>query len=340
MDSVTQAVLGACVGEAVLGKKAKNKAILWGAIGGTIPDLDVVLNLVVGDVQSILLHRTFSHSLFVLTLLAPILGFLVSRIYWRRLKIGWKDWSWLFFWTLITHPLLDAFTNYGTMLFFPFTDYRVSWRTIFIIDPVYTLPLFIATITLLFTKNLLIRRKIAISGLTVSTLYLAMTCTIKLYVNQIVKEDLQLKELSYQKFLTTPVFFNTILWSVVVKEEGGYRVGYYALTDQTKNIDFQYIPQNAGFLKPYLENDKASSTLRKLIQFTEGYFAMEEAKKGVILNDLRFGIPAGWFDLSRDYDFSFLLYRENGQVQIKENGSTETPGKEDVQQFIKRMQGI
>lgn len=67
---------------------------------------------------------------------------------------------------------------------------------------------------------------------------------------------------------------------------------------------------------------------------------MEEAKKGVILNDLRFGIPAGWFDLSRDYDFSFLLYRENGQVQIKENGSTETPGKEDVQQFIKRMQGI
>ncbi len=334
MDSVTQAVLGACVGEAALGKKAGNKALLWGAIGGTIPDLDVLLNFLMDDVRSTLWHRTFSHSLFVLALVTPLLGLAVHQIYRRRTDISWRDWNRLFFWSLLTHPLLDAFTNYGTMLFFPFSDYRVSWRTIFIIDPLYTLPLLVATGLLFFTKNTRNRKKLATLALGISTGYLAITCMIKVYVDDQIKGQLP----PAKKFMTTPAFFNTLLWSVVVKEEDGYQVGYYALTDDNPTISLKYIPQHAGLLGPYLKTE-AVTILEDLIQFSEGYYTMEEAEKGVILNDLRFGLLTGWFDLSGDYIFSFYIYDNLGKTHIVSKEPERQPEFEDIRRLIQRTQG-
>ena len=66
MDSLTQVVLGAAVGEAVLGKKIGNRAMLWGAIGGTIPDLDVFLRYFVDEITNTQMHRGFSHSFLFL----------------------------------------------------------------------------------------------------------------------------------------------------------------------------------------------------------------------------------------------------------------------------------
>ena len=120
MDLVTQTVLGAAVGESVLGKKAGNKAIMWGAAGGLIPDLDVLITPLFSEVDGLFVHRGFSHSLIFAFLLAPLLGWLIHRIHQKKMNIARREWTILIFWAAFTHPILDYFTTYGTGAFVPF----------------------------------------------------------------------------------------------------------------------------------------------------------------------------------------------------------------------------
>ena len=116
MDSITQAALGAAVGEVVLGKKVGNKAPLWGALLGTLPDLDVFFNPLMSQVEQLSFHRGPSHSLLFAVVLAPLIGLGLARLH-RRSNLSWKEWGFFAFLCIVTHPLLDALTNYGTQLF-------------------------------------------------------------------------------------------------------------------------------------------------------------------------------------------------------------------------------
>ena len=120
MDSITQIVLGASVGEAVLGKKIGNKAILWGAVAGTLPDLDVILRYFTDEISATQMHRGFSHSIVFAVLIAPLLGWIARKIHFKLVDVSFKDWTKLFFWTTVTHPLLDAHTTWGTQFFLAF----------------------------------------------------------------------------------------------------------------------------------------------------------------------------------------------------------------------------
>ena len=138
MDSLTQIVLGAACGEVVLGKKIGNKALFFGAIGGTLPDLDVFVGkwLYSNEIQAMAFHRGFMHSIVFTVLAAFIFGWLVHKLYnsGKRLhSTTQKDWINLFFWSLFTHPILDCFTPYGTQLFAPFSSYRVALNNIAVI---------------------------------------------------------------------------------------------------------------------------------------------------------------------------------------------------------------
>ena len=139
MDSLTQIVLGASVAEATLGKKIGNKAIVLGAIAGTIPDLDIITRFFVDDLTASVMHRGFSHSLIFPFIAAPILAWILKNIYSKYQNVSFYDWLKMFFLAIITHPLLDAQTTWGTQLFWPF-EWRIAIENIFIIDPVYTLP--------------------------------------------------------------------------------------------------------------------------------------------------------------------------------------------------------
>src|SRR5690606_27030669 len=131
MDSLTQIVLGAAVGEAVLGKKVGNKAILYGAIAGTIPDLDILSGYFTDTLTAIEWHRGFSHSIFFSVLFAPVFGWLIHKLE-RKQAATWRDWSLLMFWGLVTDPILDAFTTWGTQLFWP-SQIKLTLQSIFVI---------------------------------------------------------------------------------------------------------------------------------------------------------------------------------------------------------------
>src|SRR5690606_34137170 len=123
--------------------------MLYGAIAGTIPDLDTFASHFTDVVTATEIHRGFSHSIVFSILAAPLLGMLISR--WER-SASWKEWSWLMFWGLFTHPLLDSFTTWGTQLFWPL-DHELDFKTIFVIDPLYTLPLLICLILAMRRKR-------------------------------------------------------------------------------------------------------------------------------------------------------------------------------------------
>jgi membrane-bound metal-dependent hydrolase YbcI (DUF457 family) len=114
MDSLTQIILGAACGEAVLGKKIGNKALVFGAIGGTIPDLDVFIGPLLYDneIQAMAFHRGFMHSILFSVIGALALVWLSFKLYNKGKRFGsstLKDWMLLFFWSLFTHPTFRLF---------------------------------------------------------------------------------------------------------------------------------------------------------------------------------------------------------------------------------------
>ncbi len=311
MDSLTQIVLGAAVGEAVLGKKVGNKALLYGAVAGTIPDLDVLARFFTDTVSTLEIHRGFSHSIFFSILFAPVFGFLISR--WeRKHNTSWKDWSWLMFWGLLTHPILDAFTTWGTQLFWPF-DLRLAFKNIFVIDPLYTLPFLICVVLVLFQKRIAPkRRKLNNTGLIMSTAYLMGTLILKGISYQKFVTTLENQKVAYTDLQTRPAPFNAILWTANVETEDAYLIGDYSFFD-TQPIQFKRYPKNHQLLGALDKEDK----VQRLIKISEGWYTIEEKEGNIFFNDLRFGLTSVDASSSQ-FVFSYQLIPSTEGLMVSE----------------------
>ncbi|WP_025739537.1 metal-dependent hydrolase [Aquimarina pacifica] len=320
MDSLTQIVLGASVGEAILGKKVGNKAMLWGAIAGTIPDLDVVSKLFVDTITANELHRGFSHSILFSLLAAPIFGWLISKIYTLK-EATWKDWSKLMFWGLFTHPLLDAFTTWGTQLFWPL-NYKVSFKNIFVVDPVYTFPFLTCLLIALFYKRTHPKReRTNMLGIYISSGYLIITLGLKWYTYQKFQSSLENQGINYKEIQTKPTPLNSILWSANVETQHSFLIGHYSLFDKSDTIQFLEFPKNHHLLKEM----KSDPLIPRLIQLSDGWYTIENKDNKLLFNDLRFGQLGIGTEANR-FVFSYeLSYDSKGKLIAKE--SERNPGE-------------
>jgi len=223
MDSLSQIALGSAVAIGVMGRRtAVWKAATWGAIAGTLPDLDVVIDH--GDaLLNMVLHRAESHALFWLTLFAPLMAWVVSRIH-REAHL-FRRW-WLSLWlVLITHPLLDAMTIYGTQLLLPFTNHPYGVGSMFIIDPAYTLPLIVGVVAALRIKDATRGLHWNAVGLLISTAYLAWSALAQAHVEQQARDSLREQGVAAERVLVTPAPFQTLLWRVVALPDDAFRPG-------------------------------------------------------------------------------------------------------------------
>ncbi|TBN04288.1 metal-dependent hydrolase [Hyunsoonleella flava] len=317
MDSLTQIVLGAACGEAVLGKKIGNKALLFGAIGGTIPDLDVMVgNLLYGnEIDAMLFHRGFMHSIVFSVLAAFLLGWLVHKLYdngKRKNTTVQKDWISLFFWSLFTHPILDAFTPYGTQLFAPFSNYRVALNNIAVADPAYTLPFLVCIVVLMFFKRTSAKRRMWLKwGIGISSVYLLFTLGNKLYVDSIFRKSLKETEINATRFSTQPAILNNILWYAIAETESSYYVTDYSLFD-TKNrfLNFREVPKQRD-LKPTEYDD-----IKGLAWFSNQYYSVYKLNDNEYrYNDLRY--PLLDLDNPNTSVFSLLLYKDGDRLNMR-----------------------
>ncbi len=284
MDSVTQMVLGAAVAEATIGRKIGNRAILWGAVAGTMPDLDVFVPL--GDVvKDFTYHRSASHSLFVLALVTPLLVWLITRIHADTRELR-KRWMLTIFLVFATHVLLDSLTAYGTQIFWPLLNTPVSLSSVFIIDPTYTLPLLIGVIAaLVMTRDSDRGHLVNRFGLIASTAYLAWSLVAKGIVDRNFEDALVDQGISYQRIFSTPAPFNTLLWRAVVRDEGGYYEGYYSLFDDNNDIRFSYHPSQEALLTEIADH----WPVQRLQWFSRGFYAVSERQGDIVISDLRMG---------------------------------------------------
>ncbi|UZH54145.1 metal-dependent hydrolase [Salinimicrobium tongyeongense] len=332
MDSLTQIVLGAAVGEAVLGRKAGNKAMLYGAIAGTIPDLDAIAGNFTDTITAIEIHRGFSHSIVFSVLAAPVFGYLISKIE-RKSGVGWKNWSWLMFWGLLTHPILDAFTTWGTRLFWPL-EARLAFKSIFVIDPLYTLPFLLFLILAMRRKKEDPKRaKFNRLGLMVSSTYLMLTLGLKFVAHQQFVDCLEQQGHFYSRIDTRPTPLNTILWAANAEAENDFLIGYYSFFDD-QIIRFEAVPKNHYYLGG-LKNDK---NVQRLIDISKGWYTISEKDGDLYFNDLRFGKLNPQNEES-DFAFSYKLISEGGSIRAEEVSKRPEDAREILSDLWERIKG-
>ncbi|MEQ3637234.1 metal-dependent hydrolase [Alcanivorax sp.] len=293
MDSLSQAVLGASVGGAVLSRPLGRWALLGGALLGTLPDLDVLIDY--GDaVANFTEHRGFSHSLLVLLPFSFLLAACLAR--WQTRISLWRWWLFTGL-CLITHPLLDAFTTYGTQLFWPL-GVPVAISSVFIIDPLYTLPLLIGVLWAIAKPS---SARVLIGGLALSSLYLVWSLVAQYAMTQRVMPALADRGLSEAPRLVQPMPFSTLLWRITVLGEQQRLEILTGLLDQDVPLQVESFPRDASRLAA-IEVLPAGQTL---LHFTRGFVAVEVHGDELLATDIRLGLPGL-------HPFQFVLATRQG----------------------------
>jgi inner membrane protein len=289
MDSVSQIALGASVAVAAMGTRTPAwKAALWGAVAGTLPDLDVFIEH--GDpVLDMVLHRAESHAPFWLTLLSLPMAAAVARLHgeWAH----WRRW-WLAIWlALVTHPLLDAMTVYGTRLALPFSDHPFGVGSVFIIDPLYTLPLLAGVIWAVASRGSHRGRTVNGLGLALSCGYLAWGVAAQEHVESVAESSLAAQGIRAERVLVTPAPFNTLLWRVVAISGDHYHEGFRSLLDDEPLIAFDRFERGSALAEELRDVD----AVRRIAAFSKGFYALREDQGRVLLSDLRMGQEPAYF---------------------------------------------
>jgi len=280
--------------------------MLIGAFANVIPDFDVVSQLWLSTDKGLLAHRGFTHS-FLFVLLA---GCFLSFLFWNKRKnISFKFWFLFFTLELFLHIFIDAFNAYGTGWFEPFSHYRVSFHTMFVVDPFYSCWLGIAFVALLILdRNSNKRRSWTRFGLGISTLYFLYCMVNKVKTDIDIKDMLTRERITYQNFFTTPAPLNNWLWFVAAGNDSGYYIGYYSVFDSKKQIDLHYFPINEYLLDPI----KNHPNVQNLLRFSKKFYTVEKWNDTLVFNDLRFGQMIGWNDPNEKFVFHYFLQNEKG----------------------------
>lgn len=314
MDSLTQATLGAAVGIAVLGNKIGYKAAILGGIGGTIPDLDVLIIPLFTEIQKISIHRGYSHSILFCILGSFPFAYVLSRIKWTK-DVSCKR-LWLFsFLALFTHVLLDAFTTYGTQLFLPFTDWRVGFDSINIVDPIYTVPLLVGVLGSMFLQRKQSKKWKILNtvGLIISTLYLLFTLANKQYINEVFNEELKGKNIQSTQLLTVPVGVGNMNWYGVAKNNENLYLGKYSLLENNQ-IDFHSFPINNQLL-----DNLDKELVNKMKWFAKGFYTVAKENGKIRIYNMQCDMQGirefGGYKVPTSFYFEIVL-KENGSYEL------------------------
>lgn len=302
MDSLTQFVLGSGVGLAFLGRKiGPRKAAITGGLMGTVPDLDVFYPFA-DPIDSFTLHRGATHSVILQAVAAPVFGEALVRIF-KNLR-DQRMFTYLAVYVIfVTHALIDAATIYGTKLFWPLWKEPLGTGSSFIIDPLYTLPLLIITIWALFKSNWSERFRRAVTFcLAISTAYMGWGLVAQQIALSKAGEALAARGITPERMIATAAPFNTIFWKATAIDGDRYINLYVPLLGDSESITAYAHPRGTAEIG-CLEN---SGHLRKLADFSKGFYRIDREDGEIIVSDLRMG-------LTPDYVFRFAIAEETAE---------------------------
>ena len=211
MDPISQGVMGASLPQSFSNKKNIFCIFTIGFLAGMFPDIDIFIRSNHDPLLFLEFHRQFTHSLIFIPLGGFIFTIIFYGLFFKLVPISFLK-TWLFA-TLGygTHGLLDACTSYGTQLLWPFSDERISWNNISIIDPLFTIPVMI------FLILSLIKRKSfwAQIALAWAFIYLFLGFIQNHRAEQVAKEIVTQRNHHPEIISVKPSFGNLILWKII-----------------------------------------------------------------------------------------------------------------------------
>ncbi|MDX3933194.1 MAG: metal-dependent hydrolase [Stenotrophomonas sp.] len=301
MDSLTQIVLGGAVAAAIAPAGHRRAALLAGAALGTLPDLDALwLGFRAADPVAVMTeHRSFSHSLLVLPWVAALVWWLFKRFGNGRVAQSPLRWFWAMQLALVTHPLLDAMTVYGTQLWWPLRPSPVMGSNIFIIDPLYTVWLLLGCVLAWFGRSRPWAGKALAVALVVSSGYLGWSLLAKAQVDRAAQRSLAAMGLGDAPRFSVPMPFNTLLWRVVAMTPSGYVVADRSLVADKGEMHFEGFASNVQALRQAAD----IPAVQRLEWFNRGFMRAQVVDGRLVLSDLRMG-------LEPDYTFNFAVAAE------------------------------
>lgn len=337
MDSITHIVLGAAIGDRILGKKIGRKAAWIGALAKTFPDFDLLYSGLNDPRKYVLYHRSYTHSFFVELLTAFPMALIFYYLF--KKKVSYKMWFILWLTCLWCHSLLDICTNYGTRIFLPFSKKLVSLNNIAIADLIFTVPILLLVVVALFFKNESKQRiLLARSSLVYTLLYLTMTFVNKAVADAYFKKSLDENHISYQAYMSNPTILNNIMWYSVVNSDSVLKIGEFTLLKKDKPIEWRSYPIHKNIL-----DSCESADARMLTWFSQGFCFTQ-----VNQDTLEVFIPKfGRGDLDKTaaketFLFYYKLYKKDGKwmMDAQQPSNKEMNFSAAFAQLVKKIRGI
>lgn len=303
MDSIAQFLMGAAVGQAVLGPKNKAKGALIGGLAGSVQDLDVLLIGRSTLIEQFILHRGFSHSFIFCVIVALLLAFGSQKL--KFIKASFSRWTIFWFLVFFTHVLLDLCTTWGTQILWP-NPTRFSLDCLFIIDPIVWLILIISCILAKIKAKPLIAK----IGVFLIGGYICLSLLFQQYIHYQLKPFFKSNQMIATKVLVRPTAFNIFYWSVtVVTPSDNLLMGYVHVFKFSDSLMWlEPLKQNTHLLKKYHAKDLAA-----FIKLTKGFYVLSEKKDELWIHDARFGMIGGWQQPKKPrFVFNYILNPKTG----------------------------
>lgn len=316
MDSLTHIALGACIGEAFFERKFGKKAMLWGALAQSIPDIDFVAASWLGTAENLLAHRGFTHSILFALMVIPLFALAVDKIH-KPEDFTYRKLLFFFSIEVFLHLLLDGFNNYGVGWFEPFNHTRFSFNSIYVADPFFSIWPGIAFIVLLFLNRFNKRRRFWWKfGVILPFVYILYCTFNKIIITKNVDKLLAEKNIPHKYSFTTPAPLQNWLWYVVSGDDNGFYTGYRSVFDNSDSMHMEYFPRNESLLS----NVTATHDVELLKQFANNFYTVEKIQDTILFNDLRFGQVVGWQDPGARFAFHYILQPAADNTLVVQRG--------------------
>ncbi|MFP6773407.1 MAG: metal-dependent hydrolase [Alphaproteobacteria bacterium] len=333
MDTLTQFVLGASIGVAVLGRRpgrswGPRRAAIAGGLLGSLPDLDVLMPSR-DAVDAFVSHRGFSHSLLVHAMVTPIIGEAMTRFIAALRQQRPATYAAVFL-CLTTHALLDGLTVYGTKLLWPLVMEPYGVGSVFIIDVLYTLPLLVAAIWALCLRQWSRRMGVVVGlALALSSAYQAWCFGAQQIAMARAEAVLRRPGITADRMLAIPTPFNSYFWRVIALHGDRYLNIYLPLFGGPERISIYDYPRNLD-LEACLDGNGA---FERLAWFSRGYYRLDQRGDEITVSDLRMG-------LTPDYVFQYAVAQQIGdRVQAMAPRRIFSPrgGWDDIEWLLANM---
>lgn len=301
MDSITHLFYGGAIAAAIAPAQQRRAALLAGAALNTLPDLDVIpLRLFADPVAEMTCHRGMTHSWFVL----PFVAWAIWAFFRRRggrVAAEPRRWFWAIFVCLMAHPLIDAFTVYGTQLLWPLPLQPLMWSSLFIIDPLFALPWLLACMVAWFALEGPLAQRALVAGIAFGTAYVGWSLCAKFEVEREAERSLAAIGLQDAPRFSVPMPFNTLLWRVVAMTPQGFVEGEHSLLADRGPIHFRAYGSDTRALA----ETRDFAAVRRLGWFNHHFQKVEIHDGRLVLSDLRMGSEP-------DYSFRFAVAERDG----------------------------